>query len=1215
MNRNVVCGALLGVLLGGVSSLQAADTVYAQSSLLAQSGRAYFTTEGKGTVTAGSDGWFVYTPSALADETTVTLTVEMTNVTYRAYNQLWIEVDNQNAGNVGLQFVLGRALPVWEDVKTTAQEFAPGKTEVVKAIESMGAPAKLRFVQMKVQHKTAAYPSSVVTKPIRFRVRLRLTDYKLQTLLWDKLPTSLATALPAGLSEAAKKAGEAKRTELKNTTASLKTKAQTSTTDRIANYEALFDHRDRAGRRIQQAALLVDAQAAEAKGKYLYGVISGTDKVSRDDVFTGTMNGTLDVSVARGEAEGVQAVLYSSVARTGVKATVSALKAADGTVLDASLVSVHPVGFVKPTYPAYVPSAKFRETIADPILEWTDAADLEAERFQPYWIEAAVPEGTKPGVYSGSVAFAGASGPSVAVPLTVTVRQMTLAHHRKLPVVFSSNVYTAKSTLQITYEHDEAVLSELASFLSKEGGDPSVLSDKARAAWDRMEQEHRLLVTHNIPIQNIYSNPSIIQPKWIRDTRLRECPTLFTIGYDKVSPSVDVVGKHVAAMGDSSSSIWFYGYDEVSSADAYADMKRSFGSVKAAYPQVHTFCTALDGTYGEKSDCLTEVDAWVDPEDRYSGHASAAAKARARGKQVWYYPCNWPVVPYANFHLENTAVASRVLTGLAAWKKRTDGILYYSVDTFTPYEDTPVLSYGFNEFSGGAKKTRHGNNGYDVDVTITTSSSSTSGKAERWESFADGLDKVPPVRICGEVYVESFTKSSGCACNVELRFNYKNKSLGTNGQEQNFYTVDVGKLKSWQTIDMTVTPKGEAVNCLFRVYAKSSKAKVIFRNMRVEAADGHLTNRKLGVSEPLPENTIVFDNACYGSFRSNGDGSLLYPGPKGPSSSLRLKCVRDGLDDYEYLHQLSMAVDAIRAGGLIVRESESFLTRAEAVLSVPDALCSSFTSYADEGAALVGWREAAGDLIDEALSGRKPRTPDGRLFESFENFTGATGASVAGFRGDDDSGVWSRSGTVVVLKDGGDVPEGWNCLRIADMTSAQHSVTKSIEAAYRPRIPSDGRTTCTFAFSFRRLKASESASLTGCKIKLAAVSPTTGETIAMSDGADICAAPSAVKEVLSAGLGVWFRMTGHVVIERPAAGKRRLALRVNRIENRLTGEVLFDSPGAGVYYAYKDAASEADDFALSGFTFFTYSSGQGLIELDEFLVGSPNRRGLSVAVQ
>ncbi len=114
-----------------------------------------------------------------------------------------------------------------------------------------------------------------------------------------------------------------------------------------------------------------------------------------------------------------------------------------------------------------------------------------------------------------------------------------------------------------------------------------------------------------------------------------------------------------------------------------------------------------------------------------------------------------------------------------------------SVDTFSPYMDTSIISYGFDTFSGGAKKTRLGNSGWDRDITITTTSSSNTGKAERWESFADGVDKLPAVRIRGQVYVNNFTKSSGYGCYVELRFHYVNKSLGDNRQCAKRYWRDM----------------------------------------------------------------------------------------------------------------------------------------------------------------------------------------------------------------------------------------------------------------------------------------------------------------------------------------------------------------------------------------------------------------------------------------
>ena len=56
----------------------------------------------------------------------------------------------------------------------------------------------------------------------------------------------------------------------------------------------------------------------------------------------------------------------------------------------------------------------------------------------------------------------------------------------------------------------------------------------------------------------------------------------------------------------------------------------------------------------------------------------------------------------------------------------------------------------------------------------------------------------------------------------------------------------------------------------------------------------------------------------------NGDGLLIYPGADGPVPSIRLKTVRDGVQDYEYLVMLSDRIRALRRQG----GAESLLERA-----------------------------------------------------------------------------------------------------------------------------------------------------------------------------------------------------------------------------------------------------------------------------------------------
>ncbi len=109
--------------------------------------------------------------------------------------------------------------------------------------------------------------------------------------------------------------------------------------------------------------------------------------------------------------------------------------------------------------------------------------------------------------------------------------------------------------------------------------------------------------------------------------------------------------------------------------------------------------TGRDHTYGEASG-IDAVDAWVPLTPYYD--MDRVAKARARGKQVWWYTCIGPKEPYANWLIEYDAIDARVLMGLQTAKYQPDGYLYYAMMrwpltkkpiTGGPYTDWPPASY------------------------------------------------------------------------------------------------------------------------------------------------------------------------------------------------------------------------------------------------------------------------------------------------------------------------------------------------------------------------------------------------------------------------------------------------------------------------------------------------------------------------------------------
>lgn len=102
----------------------------------------------------------------------------------------------------------------------------------------------------------------------------------------------------------------------------------------------------------------------------------------------------------------------------------------------------------------------------------------------------------------------------------------------------------------------------------------------------------------------------------------------------------------------------------------------------------------------------------------------------------------------------------------------------------------------------------------------------------------------------------------------------------------------------------------------------------------------------------IPWNTFTFDDF-------NGDGHLIYPGPDGkPLSSIRLECIRDGIEDYEYHRLLADEVKRVR------KADPSTLVSAAALLE-DSYVVRSLTEYTRSPGVLLDARRQIAELIEE----------------------------------------------------------------------------------------------------------------------------------------------------------------------------------------------------------------------------------------------------------
>jgi hypothetical protein len=95
----------------------------------------------------------------------------------------------------------------------------------------------------------------------------------------------------------------------------------------------------------------------------------------------------------------------------------------------------------------------------------------------------------------------------------------------------------------------------------------------------------------------------------------------------------------------------------------------------------------------------------------------------------------------------------------------------------------------------------------------------------------------------------------------------------------------------------------------------------------------------------------------------NGDGYLLYPGPRGPLTSLRFEIMRDGVEDYDALRMLQALVE--RKGD---RAGAELRERARRALTLSPEIYESMTKYPTDAGAMVKRRRLVNELIVRFLT-------------------------------------------------------------------------------------------------------------------------------------------------------------------------------------------------------------------------------------------------------
>ena len=398
---------------------------------------------------------------------------------------------------------------------------------------------------------------------------------------------------------------------------------------------------------------------------------------------------SLSVRLARGEYEGVQLIVSP---RTGalrnVRVSVGPLRLKDGTLFPASNVLAAVTGYLKVTgkspYPVgrdiWKNGAYRRESrpssrgwYPEPILAYTNAADVAATDFQSFWLRFHAERGQKPGVYRGQVTVSAEGVPVQVLPLGVRVNAFTLPVEPPLPTAitwgpeyhapdgedrdFFRSVDTPRSPVRLWQQHKAEWREFLADYY---------ISMDSIYKWDdrpldvetfvRLKERGRLAPI-NLGFWYGISKPAD-EAIWRTNTLVR-----IKKAYAQLK---------AAGLADYA---YAYGCDEAEK-ESLPGVQRAARILKAELPDVPLATTARDLDFGVGSP-LASADWFVPQVDMYD--AEKAAKSREAGHKVWWYICCKPHAPSPNMFVDSQAIEARLLHGAMAARMRPDGFLIYQI--------------------------------------------------------------------------------------------------------------------------------------------------------------------------------------------------------------------------------------------------------------------------------------------------------------------------------------------------------------------------------------------------------------------------------------------------------------------------------------------------------------------------------------------------------
>ena len=383
------------------------------------------------------------------------------------------------------------------------------------------------------------------------------------------------------------------------------------------------------------------------------------------------------LALAGNEAENLHLITVSSKAVKSISAAVSGLPLS-------MQCSIHPAGAVR-TKATNAPGAHVGWHF-DPVLKYTSTAEnLAPEQLQLWGLQ--VKSGATPaGIYQGKVTFT-SDGKSFTLPFDVKVHNFSLPKTKTLRT--ATAVYSSKLMGKLKPEFEKWLLENYHlnnfSIYSESGayGDPVLPSIADYTDAVKRGANFLPILYLKLPRQAHHTHKKIAPAQskqlWERMTPAEKAhyPQEWKNKY------IEILKQRIPEL--KKAGLWKYAYcyafDEATPSEWPAIIEL-VKELKKHFPDLKIISTLTDNSYGLRTDLAGHIDGWIPTVNQYS--FERAEKARAKGREVWYYT--------AGLTVDSTPLSFiRTQLGERAFASKVEGWLIWTVSRW--YNNpTPLIS-------------------------------------------------------------------------------------------------------------------------------------------------------------------------------------------------------------------------------------------------------------------------------------------------------------------------------------------------------------------------------------------------------------------------------------------------------------------------------------------------------------------------------------------